>query len=224
MTGTAMTGTAMTGTACAAVCCTYRARSSRSPKRAKIRYAAPVRRSLDRGVSAIEAMNLLSITALVALVAMVGVSQYIRSTKTAEAIGGVTTLGQNAVSYFNTTDENQPAGTAPETAHAMRHFPQTAKQSVPADLSALHASRYQSHPSEWATAPWTDLKFSMSQPQSYSYRFEATGAGKSAHAICEAHGDLDGDSIASTFTLSVGPDEKLDAKAAVTVDIREGNE
>jgi Tfp pilus assembly protein PilE len=177
-----------------------------------------------RGVSLVEAMNLLAIVALVAAVAMLGVARYIRHAKTAEAIGAVTTLAQSAAAYYDSTDQNQPAGTAPAAARAMRHFPIASTSSVPADLDNVKRRRYKSQAAEWAVSPWKELKFSMVQPQSYAYRFAAEGAGRTANARAQATGDLDGDGRSSLFSLRVSPDPSLNAVVAAEVEIKDANE
>jgi hypothetical protein len=56
---------------------------------------------------------------------------------------------------------------------------------------------------EWDSTGWTCLKFSMSEPQFYSYQHESNGAlGTAAAYTATALGDLDGDSETSRFELT----------------------
>jgi hypothetical protein len=68
--------------------------------------------------------------------------------------------------------------------------------------------KYQSQPTDWTTgsnanAGWVCLKFSLSEPQYFSYQYQsATTAGAGAAFTATANGDLDGDAAPSTFTLN----------------------
>src|SRR6185369_6681460 len=105
---------------------------------------------------------------------------------------------------------DQPAGTKPEQAKAMRHFPPTSRTSVPPSPDDVKGKRYQSTLNDWSVSPWIDLHFSMQQqPQYYAYSFESNGRCREATATATAHGDLTGDGILSTFRLTVAPDENF---------------
>jgi hypothetical protein len=96
----------------------------------------------------------------------------------------------------------------------MRHFPPSAPVPVPEEPLAVRGKRYQSNSADWSASPWKDLEFSIVQPQCYQYAYEASGAGGSAKATITAQGDLDGDGQRSTYSLSVAPDDSLEAKVA----------
>jgi type II secretory pathway pseudopilin PulG len=164
------------------------------------------------GFSAIELMNFLALAAVLTAIAMYALARYVRHGKTAEAIESVTRLANGAAEYYNKSDANQPAGASPSAIHAMRHFPASARVPVPEDPLDVRGRRYQSNSADWSSSPWKDLGFSIVQPQCYQYSYEAQGAGTSAKATVTAQGDLDGDGTRSTFSLSIAPDESLDAK------------
>jgi len=156
-------------------------------------------------------MNFLALAALLATLGMYGFAYYVRRAKTAEAVGNVTAVAQAAAAYYNESDAHQPAGTKPEQAKAMRHFPAPARQTVPADPSAVKGKKYQSAIGDWSVSPWLDLQFKITQPQCYTYNFESAGAGAAATCTVTANGDLDGDGILSTYRMTVAPDDKLEA-------------
>jgi hypothetical protein len=155
-------------------------------------------------------MNFLALGALLATLGMYGLARYVRHAKTAEAIGNVTAVGQAAAAYYNGSDAHQPAGTRPEQAKAMRHFPPPSRQ--------IKGKKYQSAIGDWSISPWMELQFKVNQPQCYAYGFDAQGSGQAAQASVTATGDLDGNGVRSTYRLSIVPDPQLQAVVGSTID------
>jgi type II secretory pathway pseudopilin PulG len=182
------------------------------------RHAARRRRASARAFSLVELMNLIALVALLVTIGMYGFSVYIKHAKTAEAVGNVTAIGQSAAAYFNDSDAHQPAGTRPEQAKAMRHFPPSSRQTVPAELESIKGKKFQSAIGDWSVSPWMELQFKVTQPQCYAYGFDAQGSGQAAQATVTATGDLDGNGVRSTYRLSVVPDPQLQAVVGSTID------
>ena len=159
-------------------------------------------------------MNFFALAAILTAIAMYALARYVRHGKTAEAIESVNRLANGAAEYYNRSDATQPTGASPQAVHAMRHFPPSSRVPVPEDPLAVRGKRYQSNSADWSASPWRELGFSIVQPQSYQYSFEAQGAGASAKAAVTAQGDLDGDGTRSTYSLSITPDDTLEAKVA----------
>lgn len=159
-------------------------------------------------------MNALALTCIVATLGMYAAARWVRHSRTAEAVSSVQALAERAAASYESSDRDQPAGTKPDQAKAMRHFPPTSRSSVPPDMESIRGRRYQSTFADWSTAPWVELRFTMPQPQYYAYSFESQGRGREATAAATAHGDLNGDGILSTFRLTVGVDK--DFKAVVS--------
>lgn len=157
-------------------------------------------------------MNFVALAAVLSAVGMYALARYVRHGKTIEAVEAVNRLGTRAAEYFDASDATQPAGAAKQDAHAMRHFPPSSRASVPPDKESVRGQRYQSKLADWSGSPWKELRFNLVEPQSYRYNFHAQGTGGSARALVTAEGDLDGDGIRSTFSLTVEPDENLSAK------------
>ncbi|MDB4997056.1 MAG: hypothetical protein JWM74_4488 [Myxococcaceae bacterium] len=185
--------------------------------RRAVRAWAP-RPSKQRAFTLIEVMNALALTCIVGALAMYFVARYVRHAKTAEAVGSVKALAETAAAYYDASDSTQPAGTKPEAAQAMRHFPPTSRTSVPADPKDVRGRRYQSVLADWSSSPWVELRFSIPQPQYYAYSFESSGRGAEARAAAMAKGDLDADGILATYRLTVAPDESLHAKVAAAME------
>jgi type II secretory pathway pseudopilin PulG len=164
-------------------------------------------------------MNAVALVAILSAIAMYGLSKYVRHSKTLEAEGTVESLAAAAAAYYDASDAEQPAGTTPDAAKAMRHFPPPSKTSVPADVASITGTKYQSALADWQGSPWRELRFTITQPQNYAYSFDSQGTGLNAFAVVTAHGDLDGDGnepngARSTFRLKVSPDATFHAKVA----------
>lgn len=163
-------------------------------------------------------MNIVALGAVLIALGMVAIARYVRHSKAAEANGSVTALAEAAAAYFDQSDFNQPRGSEAESARAMRHFPPSSRTSVPEDLASIKGTRYQSALADWQVSPWSDLRFSMPQPQHFAYSFESMGSGASAEASAIAQGDLDADGALSTYRLRIKADEKLNAVVAPEIE------
>jgi len=163
-------------------------------------------------------MNLMGLVGILLALGMYALARYMQRSKTVEAVSTVSALATSAAAYYNASDSTQPAGTKPEAAHAMRHFPASSKDSVPKDFVDVRGKRYASGPGDWSVSPWRDLKFSIQQPQFYSYSFQSSGVGSSAKAFAVASGDLDGDGHSSTYKLAIEPDPSATAHVAGQVE------
>ncbi len=89
----------------------------------------------------------------------------------------------------------------------MRAFCATAGNNVPTGTTPPAAQKYQSQASEWnsgdSATGWQCLKFSLEEPQYYLYQYTsgATSAA-SGNFTAIANGDLNGNGVFSTFTIS----------------------
>lgn len=166
-----------------------------------------------RGFSAIELMNFLGLAAILSAIGMYGLARYVRHAKTTEALSSLNSLAVAAADFYNASDATQPAGASPQDVHAMRHFPPSSRVAIPEDPLSVRGKRYQSNLADWSASPWRDLRFSIVQPQCFQYSFDAQGAGSTAKATISAHGDLDGDGVRSTYSITVEPDDTLTAHA-----------
>ena len=191
------------------------------PRRGRARPAGP---ESARAFTLLEVMNFIALACVLAALGMYGLARYVRHAKTAEAVGSVKSLAEAAAGFYDGSDFNQPAGTKSESARAMRHFPSTSRTSVPGDLLDVKGKRYQSAMGDWSVSPWSDLHFSIPQPQYYAYSFESQGRGVEARASATAHGDLDADGVISTYRLTVAPDTNLHANVAPSIERTNGEE
>jgi type IV pilus assembly protein PilA len=149
-------------------------------------------------------MIVVAIVGVLAVLAIYGVRKYIANSKTTEARNSLGQIGKDAASAFEKERGNSGVVTIGGTSGLLRSLcPSTSK--VPA--AAPQAAKYQSQPSDWGAnngdTGWACLKFSLEQPQYYSYQYVAGNTTSSAGAYsATAEGDLNGDGNTSLFTVN----------------------
>jgi Tfp pilus assembly protein FimT len=174
-------------------------------------------RGVSRAFTVFELLNLLALIGVLSAIGMYALARYVRHSKTAEAIGSLTTLAHQTAAFYDTSDATQPAGSTPDNAHAMRHFPPSSTASVPPSVDNIRGKKYQSTQADWSASPWHELQFSIPQPQFYAYSYVSEGAGSTAKATALAKGDLDSDGNVATYSITVTPDATFHAQVAPIV-------
>jgi type IV pilus assembly protein PilA len=154
---------------------------------------------------------------LMASLAIYGVRKYIATAKTAEGLSSLSRINLNAVAAFN-------EGGANARGDVVHRMCPSASASIPASITSVKAAKYQSTMAEWdvdaaRNAGFACLKFSMSQPQYFLYRYTAHGSSKPGDTfVAEADADLAGDGNLTTFqtTGKVSAEHNLEITAALT--------
>jgi type IV pilus assembly protein PilA len=167
------------------------------------------------------------------VLAIYGVRKYIANAKTAEARNSLGQIAKDSAAAVEREKGTNAILSAGGTSQLMRAFcDDTTGGAVPA--TAPPGQKYQSAASDWnagtATAGWQCLKFSLEEPQYYSYNYLSTGAatyggtaGTSANNggfVAVANGDLNGNTVVSTF-LVFGQAES--GSVAISPNIQETN-
>jgi type IV pilus assembly protein PilA len=171
---------------------------------------ALIRNRGRRGFTLIELMIVVAIIGILAVLAIYGVSRYLKSAKTAEATNNIGAIQKNA-SEALTREKMSGAYIAPGKSATLSYgFCASEPALVPKAVPA--GAKYVSGTADWsvgkAAPPAADfgfycLKFTVDQPQYYSYGYTATGTGTADKDAIDivANGDLDGNATLSTFLM-----------------------
>jgi type IV pilus assembly protein PilA len=170
-----------------------------------------IRKKLRGGFTLIELMIVVAIVGVLAVLAVYGVRKYIANAKTAEAKNSLGQIGKDATSAYE--GERMSGAVIPEGASTavLRALCQTGAAGAGVPATAPAAAKYQSTKLDWSPVTdvqsnlgWPCLKYEMTQPQYYSYKYgsdsTATTTGTTFSAI--ANGDLNGDGVPSTFAMN----------------------
>jgi type IV pilus assembly protein PilA len=145
-------------------------------------------------------IGLVVMVGILVILAVYGVRKYIANAKQAEARNSLAEIAKDAAGAYESDalSPGKPDGLCASASH-----------SVPASTSMVRGVKYQSSATEWEVdaskphAGFACLKFSLDTPQYYMYSYQAHGAKAPGDGFtAKANGDLNGDGVMSTFTLS----------------------
>ena len=144
-----------------------------------------------RAFTLIELMIVVAILGILAAVAIPAFVKYVKRAKTSEATTNLRRIFDSSVSYFATEFHDQNG-----VAFAQR-FPVSAPF-TPATVAG-NTRTITDFNSATGSLTWVALNFGVVDPHYYSYQYDSTGGTNEAQFTASAFGDLDGDTVLSTF-------------------------
>ena len=146
-----------------------------------------------KGFTLIELMIVVAIIGILAAVAIPAFMKYIRRSKTTEAAMNVRKLYDSSVAYFE-SEHTDSSGTT-----LSKQFPTAAGPAPTATCCGQPGGKCKPDNTLWTASTWASLNFSVDDPFYYQYQYLSGGTDTASTFKADAYGDLNCDTILSTF-------------------------
>ncbi len=148
------------------------------------------------GFTLIEMMITVAIIGILAGVAIQGYRSFLFRSQLSEAPLNLHNIVQGEIRYYSTPHFDPSGQPKPKSFLSLPPTP-------PAEPCSNGSPRYDFDPTLWSSRGWNAIYFSPDRPHYYQYRVETSGVAEQATMTAIAKGNLDCDTVFSTFKIFV---------------------